>query len=114
MKESKLFVGFALLFFAFAAFGISADGDSWTGWVADERCAQDYNKAATADHAGCAKTCLKRGQKVALSTSDGHFLLDLSAAQADEHIGHEVTVKGDLDSATNTITVSSVSAAHSH
>jgi hypothetical protein len=51
---------------------------------------------------------------VALSTQDGHFLLDFSAAQVEEHIGHEVTIKGELDPVTNTIKVSDVSMSHSH
>ncbi len=54
------------------------------------------------------------GCKVALSTQDGHFLLDFSAAQVEEHIGHEVTIKGELDPVTNTIKVSDVSMSHSH
>ena len=114
MKESKLLIGIALLFLGFTTFGISADEGSWTGWIADETCAQDYTKAATANHAACAKTCLSRGGKVALSTQDGHFLLDFSAAQAEEHIGHEVMIKGELDPVTNTIKVSDVSMSHGH
>ena len=114
MKTSKLFIGIALLFVAFTTFGMSADEGSWAGWIADENCASDYTKSATADHAACAKTCLARGVDVALSTEDGPFLLDFSAVQADEqadeHIGHEVVIKGELDPTTNTIKVSSVSA----
>ncbi|MEE2839801.1 MAG: hypothetical protein VYC91_04650 [Acidobacteriota bacterium] len=121
MKTPKMFIGFALLFVAFTTFGMSADEESWTGWIADENCASDYTKSATADHAACAKSCLVRGGEVALSTEDGPFLLDFSAVQgdeqtdeqADEHIGHEVVIKGELDPTTNTIKVSSVSA-HGH
>ncbi len=125
MKESKLLMGVVLLFLGFTTVGISADEESWTGWIADEKCAEDYTKSATANHAACAKLCLARGGKVALSTQDGPFLLDFSAVQADEdigqadedigpadeHIGQEVVIKGELDPMTNTITVSSVSMA---
>ena len=114
MKKSICFIGIALLFVGFTTFGAAADEGSWTGWIADQNCAKDYTKAATANHAACAKTCLKRGRPVALSTQDGPFLLDFSAAQADEHIGHEVMIKGELDPMTNTIKVSSVSMAHGH
>ena len=112
MKQSQLLIGVAILFVGFTTFGVSADEGSWTGWIADETCAKDYTKAATANHAACAKTCLSRGGKVALSTQDGPFLLDFSAAQAEEHIGHEVMIKGELDPMTNTIKVSSVAMAH--
>lgn len=111
MKESRLIFGIVLLFLGFTTLGIAADEGSWTGWIADENCAKDYTKSATANHAACAKTCLTGGGKVALSTQDGPFLLDFSADQADEHIGHEVVIKGELDPMTNTITVSSVSMA---
>lgn len=113
MKKSRLIFGIVLLFLGFTTLGIAADEGSWTGWIADDTCAKDYTKSATANHAACAKTCLaKEGSKVALSTQDGPFLLDFSADdQADEHIGHEVVIKGELDSMTNTITVSSVSLA---
>ncbi len=114
MKNSKLLIGIALLFVAFTTFGMSADEGSWTGWIADETCASDYTKSATANHAACAKTCLARGGNVALSTQDGPFLLDFSAVQADEHIGHEVVIKGELDPTTNTIKVSSVAISHGH
>jgi hypothetical protein len=46
---------------------------------------------------------------LALSTPKGHFLLDVNPALADQHLGHEVVVKGELDTETNTIKVSSVS-----
>ncbi|MEE8348727.1 MAG: hypothetical protein V3R94_04100 [Acidobacteriota bacterium] len=112
MKKSICFTGIALLFVAFTTFGVAAEEGSWTGWIADQNCAKDYTKAATGSHAACARTCLKRGGKVALSTQEGPFLLDFSASQADQHIGHEVLIKGQLDSTTNTIKVSSVSMTH--
>lgn len=109
MKGSKVLIWATLLFVASINFGVAADAGSWTGWIADENCAKDYEKSATAEHLACAETCLKRGVKLALSTPEGHFLLDVDPALAQVHLGHEVIVKGELDTQTNTIKVSSVS-----
>ena len=108
MKKSKLLIGAALLVLASINFGVASDEGSWTGWIADENCAKDYQKAASATHVDCTKTCLKRGGKLALSTKEGHFLLDFNLALAVPHIGHEIAVIGTLDLETNTIAVSSV------
>ena len=108
MKGSKVLIWVTLMFVASINFGVAADAGSWTGWIADENCAKDYKKSATAEHLTCAQTCLKRGGKLALSTQEGHFLLDVDPALAQVHLGHEVVVKGELDTQTNTIKVSSV------
>ncbi len=109
MKGSKVLIWATLMFVASINFGVAADEGSWTGWIADENCAKDYEKSATAEHLTCAETCLKRGVKLALSTPEGHFLLDVNPALAEQHLGHEVVVKGELDTQTNTIKVSSMS-----
>jgi len=57
----------------------------------------------------CQDTCLKRGGKLALSTQRGVLPLDLDPALAEQHLGHEIVVKGELNAKTNTIKVSSVS-----
>ena len=109
MKGSKILIWATLMFVASINLGVAADAGSWTGWIADENCAKDYEKSATAEHLTCAETCLKRGGKLALSTPEGHFLLDVNPALAEQHLGHEVVVEGELDTQTNTIKVSSVS-----
>ena len=104
----------ALLVLALFAVGLvsvaAAEEMTFTGWVADEACAKDYAKSATADHKGCASGCLKEGT-VALSTADGLHLLDLTSEKAMEHLGMEVVVTGTLNADTNTIAVSSIAAA---
>ena len=112
MKASKLLIWATLIVVASINFGVAADEGSWTGWIADENCAKNYEKSATADHLSCAKRCLARSLKLALSTEEGPFLLDLDPTLVDEHLGHEVVVKGELNILTNTIQVSSVSHAH--
>lgn len=92
----------------FAAFATAADQGSWTGWIADENCAKNYEKAANAGHAGCAKACVGKGAKWALATQEGHFILDVSKDEAEKHLGHAVTVKGEIDKSNNTIKVSSI------
>ncbi len=109
MKRSKVLIWATLMFVASINFGVAADEGSWTGWIADENCAKDYEKSATAEHLTCAETCLKQGVKLALSTPEGHFLLDVNPALAEQHLGHEVVVKGELDTQTDTIKVSSMS-----
>lgn len=109
MKVSRLLIWATLMVVASMNFGAAADEGSWTGWIADENCAKNYEKAATAAHVSCAKTCFTRGGKLALSTREGHFLLDLDLGLAMPHLGHEIVVKGELNTQTNTIQVSSVS-----
>jgi hypothetical protein len=87
----------------------SHEEGNWTGWIADENCAKNYEKSASAGHVGCAKGCVKNGAKWALATKDGHFILAVDGASAEENLGREVKVKGKLDKESNTIKVSSIS-----
>ena len=87
----------------------AADEGSWQGWIADENCAKNYSKSASASHAGCAKGCVGKGAKWALATEDGAFILDLGEVKAEDHLGAEVVIKGELDD--DTIKVTSVSMA---
>ena len=112
MRTSIYFAVLALVLVGFTSFGGAADEDSWTGWISDARCAQDYKKSASADHAGCAKTCVKNGGGWALSMPDGALLLAIDGAEAEQYVGHEVVVKGELDTGSNTVKVSSVSRSH--
>ena len=40
---------------------------------------------------------------------DSILILAIDGAEAEQHLGHEVVIKGELDTASNTVTVSSVS-----
>ena len=108
MRKSILFMVLALVMAGFTSFGVAADTGSWTGWVSGERCAADYQKSATPDHVGCTQMCVKNGAKWALAMTDGVLILDADSATLESHLGHEVVVKGELDTATNTVKVSSV------
>ncbi|MCH7804217.1 MAG: hypothetical protein IH937_09035 [Acidobacteria bacterium] len=109
MKKFIFLTVMVLVLAGSTSFGVAADTDSWTGWISDARCAADYQKSATADHVGCAKICIKNGGQWALSMPDGALILEIDAAEAEQHLGHEVVIKGELDTASNTVTVSSVS-----
>lgn len=107
MKKTFALLAALLLVAGFVS--AAAEDMTFTGWVADEACAKDYAKSATADHKGCATGCLKQGA-VALSTPDGLHLLDISSEKALEHLGMEVVVTGTLNADTNTIAVTSIAA----
>lgn len=79
-----------------------ADEMTWTGEVLDLACyaAKD---AKGADHAGCAKSCVKSGQPMGLLTADGTVVL-LAASHSDgkpyealkDWAGSQVEVTGEL------------------
>jgi len=112
MKKFIFFTVMVLVLGGFTSFGVAADEGSWTGWISDARCAANYQKSATADHVGCAKVCIKNGGQWALSMPDGALILAIDGAEAERYLGHEVVVKGELDTASNTVKVSSVSMSH--
>ncbi len=112
MRTSIFFAVLALVLAGFTSFGGAADEGSWTGWISDARCAADYQKSASADHVGCAKVCVKNGGGWARSMPDGLVLLAIDGAEAEQYLGQEVVVKGELDTGSNTVKVSSVSLSH--
>lgn len=89
MKRALILVAVAALLvpaFAFAGAG------SWTGWVTDDHCAA---KGANAAHADCAKKCLGNGGKLVFYNSADEKIYNLDNQKlAEEHLGHEVVVKG--------------------
>jgi hypothetical protein len=70
MKKAALLCLLALL--ALSA-NVSAE-ESWTGEVLDLAC-YIAGDAHGADHAGCAKSCVKNGQPMGLLTDDGTVVL---------------------------------------
>lgn len=94
----------ALSFSAIAAFA----GD-WTGTISDSKCG-----AAHADGSEksvkCSQACVKSGKAQPVLVSEGKVYKLSDAAKAADHVGHKVTVSGDLDG--DTIKVSDVKMAH--
>jgi len=81
-----------------------ADAGSWNGWITDDACAA---KGAKAAHADCAKKCLTKGAKLVFYNNADQKIYKLDKQDvAKEHIGHEVTVKGEAKD--DAIAVSSI------
>jgi hypothetical protein len=104
------------------AFGVPARAatETITGKVIDRSC-YDHDKTATGnDHkmggkdvAACAAACAKKGQPVALLTSDGKVYTIKGGLAADNnaklvaHMGHTVSVTGDVTTANGAMAISS-------
>ena len=73
-KWTYLCLAALLTLLAFAAVAGDDDEGTWTGEVVDLSC-YVAKGAKGADHAGCAKSCLKGGQPMGLLTDDGTLLL---------------------------------------
>ena len=97
----KLVLGFTFLL----ALAMSAMAGEWSGYISDSGCAKkQVAKAGTADHAGCAKGCIKRGDKAVLVTSDGKVFNITNQDKVVEHAGEKVTLVGDVDGDNITVT----------
>jgi hypothetical protein len=86
MKKTALLVaGFYLC--RLSAFAAPKD-QTWSGWVSDSKCGV---KGANTGHAGCAKTCIAKGEKLLLVTDSDQKLLAIVnptalAGQEDHHV----------------------------
>ena len=99
---------FVLGITVFVALAASAMAAEWTGYISDAGCAkkQGAAKVASDDHAGCAQSCLKRGDRAVLATADGRIFQIANQDKVVEHAGMKVTLNGELNG--DTITVSEV------
>jgi hypothetical protein len=95
---------FALAVSALAS--MSAAAEQMTGYISDEKCAVSGAKAKTAaewidpvQFEGCAKKCVKAGSPVVFVTEDNKILkIEATSTQkVTPHIGHKVTVTGNVD-----------------
>ena len=67
---------------------------TWTGWITDESCGA---KGANAAHRDCAVKCHKGGALlVFFNSADGAIYKLDDQARAEENLGHEVKVTGEL------------------
>ena len=79
----------------------------WTGWITDEHCGK---KGAAEGHKSCALKCAEDGAALVFYNPADEKTYKLSdQAAAKEHIGHKVTVTGELDG--ETIKVEKIGAA---
>ncbi len=96
MKKVCLCLVFGLVFSVFAS--ASKHGGTWTGWLSDGKCGGSPEKAMSAGHKGCALGCVKGGDKWVLVESGSKKAIKIHNQDAvkEEHVGHEVTVKGSM------------------
>ena len=91
-RATLIAIGFYLCM-TLTAFAAPSD-QTYTGWVSDAHCGAKGNNAA---HAGCAKTCIAKGEKPVLVTDSDQKVLaiDNPAALAGQ-AGHHVQVSGNM------------------
>jgi len=98
----KLVIGFTFLL----AMAMSAMAAEMTGYISDAGCTkkQGAEKVAADGHAGCAKSCIKKGDKAVLVTSDGKVLNITNQDKVVDHAGEKVTLVGTVDGDNLTVT----------
>jgi hypothetical protein len=98
---------------------VFAASETVTGKLIDESCYAHDKTATGNDHkmggkdvAGCAEMCAKKGMPVALLTSDGKVYTVKGGLAADNnaklvaHMGHTVSITGDVATANGATTIS--------
>ena len=97
----KLALGFLVL----SLLAFSAAAAEMTGYISDAKCAKDVAKVESDGHAGCAAACAKKGEALVF-VSDGKVYKVSDQSKVQDHIGHKVTITGNVDG--DTLTVESV------
>jgi hypothetical protein len=90
-----------------SALAMTAMAAEWSGYISDAGCAKKKGAETAADsHEGCAKSCIKRGDKAVLVTTDGKVFQIANQDKVVDHAGQKVTLVGEIDA--DNITVSEV------
>jgi hypothetical protein len=88
-----------------SALGMTAMAAEFSGYISDAGCAAKQGAKAAADsHAGCAKGCLKRGDKAVLVTPEGKVYTIANQDKVVEHAGEKVTLVAQADGDNLTVT----------
>lgn len=95
----KKFIVSATIVMSFTA--LSAFGESMTGYISDSKCGLKHAEG----NEKCSTTCIKGGA-VPVFVSDGKVYKLDDTSKVDAHVGHKVTIDGDVKG--DTITVKSV------
>ena len=86
---------FVIALLSCSVFAFSAAAAELTGYVSDAKCANNPAKVESDAHAACAQACAKKGSAlVFVSAGTVYKIEDQSKVQ--EHIGHKVTITGDI------------------
>jgi len=95
--------------FAFAValsmFAFGATADDMTGYISDNRCAQDTAKAESDGHKHCALECAQKGAALVFVSGGRIYKID-DQAKVRDYVGDKVTVSGQVES--DTLKVDSV------
>ncbi len=87
------------------ALAMTAMAGEFSGYISDSGCAAKQGaKAASDGHAGCAKGCIKRGDKAVLVTPEGKVYNITNQDKVTEHAGEKVTLVGTVDGDNITVT----------
>jgi hypothetical protein len=89
MRKAPKVVGFVLILSVFA---LTAVADEWTGYISDSKCGA---KGAKDEHAECAAKCVKGGASPVFVTDGKVYKID-DSSKVQDHIGHKVTITGEL------------------
>jgi Protein of unknown function (DUF5818) len=96
---------FVLGFTFVSAMAMTAMAAEFSGYISDAGCAakQGAAKVAADGHAGCAKGCIKRGDKAVLVTPEGKVYQIANQDKVVDHAGEKVTLVGDADGESITV-----------
>jgi len=84
----KKYLLLLVLIFSFAAY--AADKGTWTGYISDSHCGAKGNNA---DHAACAKKCVKEGYAPVFVVGDKIYTIK-NPKKVSKYIGDKVTITG--------------------
>jgi len=84
----------SLLMFALA--GMTAMAGEWKGTISDAKCGAKHADASEKSM-NCVKGCVKGGSAAVFVTEDGKVLKIHNADKVAEHLGHKVTITGNVD-----------------
>ncbi len=97
----------ALFLLAFTLSAMALYAAQWTGYISDAKCGL---KGDSADHADCAKTCIKNGAAAVLVSEGKMYHLD-KQAEAKKLAGEKVVVTGTESKDGKSIKVESIAKA---
>jgi hypothetical protein len=100
----RLTIVFGLVFSMFA---VSAMAGTWTGYISESKCGAKHADGS-AKSIACVTACVKNGASPVL-VSEGKVIKIENTDKVMDHLGHKVTVTGNLSG--DTLTIASVQAA---
>ena len=86
MKKYLLLLALSL------SLAVYADKGTWTGYISDEHCGAKGNSA---DHAACAKKCVKEGYSPVFVVGDKVYAIT-DPKKVSKYIGDKVTITGTI------------------